>query len=68
MNGRTTVPIKSWQAEYEKLTADKFSLCEDYYRLKDETRYVELLRKSTENLMRDDVPEISPARINRIQL
>ena len=68
MNGRTTVPIKSWQAEYEKLTADKFSLCEDFYQLKDETRYVELLRKSTENLMRDDVPEISSARTSRIEL
>ena len=53
MNGRTTIPIKTWQAEYEQLTADKFALCEDFYKLKDETHYVELLRRSTENLMRE---------------
>ena len=42
---RKKIPIKAWQSEQTKLTAERFSLCEDYYRLKDETHSVELLRK-----------------------
>jgi len=41
-----------WQTEKTTLTAERFSLCEDYYRLKDETRSVEVLRKGAENIMR----------------
>jgi MobA/MobL family. len=52
MNGRKDIPIKAWQAEQVKLTDDRFSLCEDYYRLKDEIRNVEILRKGVDNLMR----------------
>ena len=54
MNGKKTLPIKTWQAEQAKLTADKFSLCEDFYRLKDEIRNVEVLRRGAENLMREE--------------
>ena len=35
------------------LTAERFLLCEEYYRLKDETHSVELLRKGAENIMRE---------------
>ena len=52
MNGRKDIPVKSWRAEQSKLTDDRFSLCEDYYRLKDEIRNVEMLRKGVDNLMR----------------
>jgi len=57
MNGKTTIPNKSWQAEQAKLTADKFSLCEDFYRLKNEIRSVEILRRGAENIMREETPE-----------
>ena len=36
MNGKTTVPKKSWQAEQKKLVSHRFSLCEKFYGLKDE--------------------------------
>lgn len=45
---------ESEQETLETQTADKFSLCEDFYRLKDEIRSVEVLRRGTENLMRDE--------------
>jgi len=53
LNGRKKIPTKAWQSEQTKLTAERFSLCEDYYRLKDETHSVELLRKGAENIMRE---------------
>jgi hypothetical protein len=37
-----------------RLNAERFSLCGDYYRLKDETRSVEIVRKGAENIMRGD--------------
>jgi len=54
LNGRREIPVKAWQSEQTKLTTERFSLCEDYYRLKDETRSVELLRKGAENIMREN--------------
>ena len=54
MKGRTELPVKAWQSEQATLTGERFSLCEDYYRLKDETRSVELLRKGAENIMREN--------------
>ena len=53
LNGRNEIPVKAWQAEQNTLTTERFSLCEDYYRLKDETRSVEILREGAENIMRE---------------
>jgi len=55
MNGRTKIPIKDWKAEHEKLTAERFKLCESYYRLNDEVRNVEILRKVAEEIMREEM-------------
>ena len=68
MNGRTTVPVKAWQAEQKRMTADRFSLCEIYYRLRDETRSIELLLRGAENLMREDVRERGQQRSHNIDL
>ena len=68
MNGKTTVPNKSWQAEHKKLTADKFSLCEDFYKLKEEIRSVEVLRRGAENLMREEVPDRKIKRTHEAEL
>jgi len=68
MNGREEVPVKKWQDELEKLTAERFSLCEDYYRLKDETRSVELLRKGAENIMRGEPDRPQPRRARDIAM
>ena len=67
MNGRTDpVPIKEWRAEQTKLTAAKYAACERYYALQDEVRSVEQLRKGAENIMRGDVQEQQPRRMQDI--
>ena len=68
MNGKTTIPQKSWQAEQKKLIAHRFSLCEKFYGLKDEIRNVELLRKGTENIMRDESHERQQTRNNGMEI
>jgi hypothetical protein len=68
MNGRTGLPIKEWKAEQTKLAAEKYSLCEEYYRLKDETRSVELLLKGAENIMRDETQEERQSRTQDMEL
>lgn len=58
MNGKTSIPIKVWKAELEKLTAERFLLCDDYYRLKDEVKNVEVLRYGTESIIQKNVQSI----------
>jgi len=65
---RTGLPVKEWTAERGRLTAGRFSLCGEYYRLKDETRSVEHLRKGAENIMWEDARRIQPSRAHGIDL
>jgi len=53
MNGKKTIPVTKWQAQQTELTAERISLCEDYYRLSDETKNAEILLRSAERLMRE---------------
>jgi hypothetical protein len=57
LNGRTVIPEKDWRAEYTALTAERYKLCEEFYRLKDDVKNVERLRRSAENLMSHGAPE-----------
>lgn len=68
MNGHTTLPIKSWKAEAAKLAADKYVLFDEYYRLKDDVENVELLRRGTENIMREDVSRTQLPQAHGIDL
>ena len=68
LNGRKEIPVKAWQSEQTTLTAERFSLCEDYYRLKGETHSVEILRKGAENIMRNDVSRMQLERAQDIDL
>jgi len=68
LNGRKEIPVKEWRAEQTTLTAERFSLCEDYYKLKDETSSVEVLRKGAENIMRQEQREQQPRRAQDIDL
>jgi len=36
------VPTKAWLAEQAKITTKRFELCDEYYRLRDETKNVEV--------------------------
>lgn len=57
MNGKTSIPINTWKTDHKRLITERFSLCEDFYRLKDEVRSVEVLRKRAENLMNENRQE-----------
>jgi len=63
LNGRTDIPVKKWEAELAKLTATRYTLFEDYYRLRDDTRNIELIRKGAENIMREDDSRTQPQRV-----
>jgi len=67
MNGQTALPVKAWQAEQKKLTADRFMLCEDYYRLQDEVRSVEALLRGAENIMREHSRERQHTRSRELE-
>jgi MobA/MobL family. len=68
MNGKTTVPQKSWQAEKKKLDSHRFLLYDKFYGLKDEIRKVELLRKGVENIMREDMQERQQTRNHGMEI
>ena len=55
LNGYAKIPEKDWQAEFDQLTAERYALCEDYYKLKDDVKNVEVLRRGAESIMRDGV-------------
>ena len=54
MTGRTVLPIKTWKAEQAKLFAERYAHCDEYYKLKEDVRNVEVLRRSAEEIMRGD--------------
>ena len=62
MNGKTPIPIKSWKNEQAKLTSEKYWLCEDFYKLKDEIRNVEIIRRGAEKFMLENERESIPVR------
>ena len=42
--------------------AQRFAHCDDYYKLKDETKDVEVLRRGAERLMRESEREQQPSK------
>jgi len=62
MNGRTSLPIKDWQNEQKELAAKRYTLCDEYYSLKDEIPNMEAIRRSIETIMRDEPQRGQPMR------
>lgn len=60
MNGKTTLPIKSWKAERDKLNAERQQLSRRYYALKDEVKEVDQIRKGVYNIMREETHREQP--------
>ena len=67
MNGRggednegntKTLPIKKWQKEQKKLLTERFDLMEQYYKIKEDVRSVEVLQRGTEKLIKEAASEI----------
>ena len=67
MGDNKTLPIKAWEKEQRTLTGKKFDLCERYYSLQDEVRSVELLRKGTDAIMREEARE-TPTRTHNMEI
>jgi hypothetical protein len=68
LNGRTEIPFKKWRAELETLTAEKYALCDEYYRLDDELKSVETLRRGAENILREEPQRETPIRARGMEL
>ena len=57
MNGKTTIPTKTWKAEYAKLTAERKTLNQRYLALKEEVKEAEQIRRSVYNILRQEQRE-----------
>jgi len=57
LNGRTSIPVTAWKTEREQLLIKRYELCDKYYKLKDDVKSVELLRKGAEKAMGDTMTE-----------
>jgi RNA polymerase-interacting CarD/CdnL/TRCF family regulator len=55
-------PVTKWNAERGKLTAERKMLDADYYKLKDEVKEAEQIRKSVYSIMRQEQRELQPRR------
>lgn len=52
MNGKTTIPTKTWKTEYAKLTNQRNALNQRYLVLKEEVKEAEQIRKSVYSILR----------------
>ena len=69
MNGRKDpLPIKDWQKEQRELLAKRYTMCDEYYSLKEEITSAETIRRSLDSLMRDITPERITARVQVMEL
>lgn len=68
MNGKTTLPVKVWKAEYAKLTAERKTLNQRYLALKDEVKEAEQIRKSVYSILRQEQRERQPHRAQETEL
>ena len=62
LNGRTTMPLKAWKAEREKLTADKNQLNREYVSLKNDTAAVEKIRSNVYDIISEERRRTQPQR------
>ena len=62
MNGKTTIPTKTWKEEYTKLTAERKTLNQRYLALKEEVKEAEKIRKSVYSILRQEQRERQPNR------
>ncbi len=60
LNGRTAIPLDAWKAERAKLTAERKTLAQDYFKLKEEVRQAEIIRRNIEDVMREESRERQP--------
>jgi len=61
-DGGTKLPIADWQKEQKERAAKRYTLCDEYYSLKDEIPNMEAIRRSIEGLIRDEPQRGQPIR------
>lgn len=54
MNGRTSIPLKAWKAERDKLNGEKKQLTQQYYELKEEVKEVEQIRRNVYSILKEE--------------
>jgi len=62
MNGKTTIPTKTWKVDYAKLTAKRKTLNQRYLALKEEVKEAEKIRKSAYSILRQEQREHAQRR------
>ena len=67
MNGKTTIPTKTWKEEYTKLTAERKTLNQRYLALKEEVKEAEKIRKSVYSILRQEQREQQPRRVQDME-
>ena len=56
-SGYTNLPIKKWKAEQSELNNKQNMLNIEYKKLKEETHNVEQIKRSVEQILRENTPE-----------
>ena len=54
--------------ELERLITERYVLCDEYYRLDDELKSVEALRRGAEKIMRDEPEITAPTRTRGMEI
>ena len=60
LNGYDKIPEKEWRAELDGLLTGRYAQVERYYKLSDDVKNAETLRRGAEHHMRDITPEHEP--------
>jgi len=69
MNGRKDpLPIKSWEKEWETLTAEKYGLVAEYYELADEIKAAETVIRGLKMMEQDEPQRTRAQRVNGMEL
>jgi DNA repair exonuclease SbcCD ATPase subunit len=68
LNGCTTIPVKAWKTERAEKIAERERLTRKYDRLKGETRKVEQIKRSVEDMLRGDERERAPMRARGVDI
>ena len=67
MNGKTTIPVNAWKAEYNKLAAQRKELTQRYLALKAEVKEAEQIRKSVYSILRQEQREQAQRRTQEVE-
>ena len=68
LNGHGKIPFNTWKTERDKLAAERNRLNREYVSLKDEVKEVEKIRKSVDDIMREENRRTQPKRAQDMEL